>query len=103
MRTAEIQEMEYRHGTPLGTVLYIRMRRRDYRPMDWDEIWENFQDTYPGQWAVQMFPPREELLNEENLYHLFVLEPGADVQGLNIRRKKPTPKVLDMREKGPGW
>lgn len=54
--------------------MYIRIFTSAYRQLTWDEIWETFADRYPGQWAVQFFPPADKLVNQENSYHLFVLE-----------------------------
>jgi hypothetical protein len=46
-------------------------------------VWERFAAAYPGQWAVQMFPPADQLVDGKAVYHLFVCdEPPA---GLNIR------------------
>jgi hypothetical protein len=68
-----IQEMGERNS-PLGDCLYIRVHRMDGKPMGWEEVWERFAKAYPGQWAIQVFPPEDSLVNDFNLYHLFVLE-----------------------------
>ncbi len=78
-----VQEMEHRH-TALGCALYIRIYTNDYRQLSWSEVWDTFADAYPGQWAVEAFPPADQLVDEANIYHLFVLE-DAPV-GLNIKR-----------------
>ncbi len=79
-----VQEMGER-GTALGVALYIKIRTEDYRVLTWSEVWETFADRYPGKWAIQVFPPAERLVDDVNLYHLFVLEdPPA---GLDICRK----------------
>lgn len=67
-----VQEMGYR-PTDLGVALYIRIRTRDDQQLSWPEIWSCFVDRYPDQWAIQMFPPEEELIDNANVYHLFVL------------------------------
>lgn len=71
--SAFVQIMGHR-SSALGPVVYIRIRREDYAPMGWDEIWQTFVDAYPDRWAVQTFPPVEEVVNEANIYHLFVFE-----------------------------
>lgn len=79
-----------RRRTPWGTVRYIKIRRDDERPMRWSEVWATFDRVYPGQWAIEFFPPREELVDEANIYHLFVLdEPpvGFDLREKPERRK----------------
>jgi hypothetical protein len=79
-----VQEMGWR-STQLGTAQYIRIYTVDYRPLGWEEVWEAFAQAYPGHWAVEVYPPADQLVNEQNIYHLFVLE-GEPV-GLNIRRR----------------
>ena len=78
------QEIDTR-GTPLGPVRYVRFYRDDDKPVGWRELWEAFAERYPDQWAIQLFPPANELINEANVYHLWVLD---DVpENLNIARK----------------
>jgi len=69
--------------TSWGTVRYIRVSRDDELPMTWPEIWATFERVYPGQWAIQFFPPQVELVDSANIYHLFVLE-GPPPEGFNI-------------------
>jgi hypothetical protein len=38
--------------------------------------------VYPNTWAVQMFPPESDAVDNANKYHLFVLE--TPPKGLNI-------------------
>src|SRR5271154_1529665 len=70
---ASIQEMGERL-TSFGVANYIKIRRHDEKPMSWRAVWKAFASTYPGSWAVQMFPPVSELIDEVNVYHLFVLQ-----------------------------
>lgn len=51
--------------------------------MAWSEVHDAFQEAYPGRWAVQVFPPRDRLVDGKAVYHLFVL-PEAP-QGLDLR------------------
>lgn len=78
-----VSEMGHRR-TALGDALYIRIRTEDYRPLTWREVWDTFADRYPGKWAVQCFPPAEELVDEVNMYHLFVLDEPP--HGFNINK-----------------
>lgn len=78
-----IKERGYRESC-LGRVLQIKIFAPGYRPLTWREVWEAFAETYPGQWAVQCFPPADELVDGKNVYHLFVCDTPPD--GLNIRR-----------------
>lgn len=76
-----IQEMGFR-VTGLGPVMYIRIYTNDYRQLSWDEVWQTFNDRYPEFWAVQFFPPSDKVVNETNMYHLFILE--GPIQGISI-------------------
>lgn len=80
-----IQEMEERE-TPFGTCLYIRVFTNSYRQLSWSEVWDTFQDAYPGRWACQWFPPSFRVIDEENIYHLFVLPQGIQPRGMDIQR-----------------
>jgi hypothetical protein len=79
-----VQMME-RKGTSFGPALYIRIRTENYRELGWEELYDTFSRAFPGQWAVQFFPPRSELVNDVNCYHLYVLDESPD--GVNIRRR----------------
>lgn len=83
LENAFVQELGYRQ-TQFGPCLYLRIRRYDDQPMSWREVWNTFAELYPGQWAVQFFPPAGELVDEANIYHLFVLE--EEPVGVNIKR-----------------
>lgn len=76
------QEMGQR-STSFGVVEYIRIYTDNYRQLSWPEVWEAFASRYPDRWAVQMFPPRSELIDEQNIYHLFIL-PETPI-GVNIK------------------
>src|ERR1017187_3695440 len=67
------------------------------RQLSWEEIWYSFEEKYPGKWAIQVFPPKEYLLNDSHTYHLYVLE--KEPQGFNLLllgndKKKGTWEVL---------
>jgi hypothetical protein len=69
--------------TPLGRVRQIKIYAPGYRALAWREVWERFAAAYPGQWAVQMFPPADRLVDGKAVYHLFVCEDAPS--GLDIR------------------
>jgi len=73
-----------RRSSCLGEVLYIKICARGYRRLAWREVWECFAAAYPGKWAVQCFPPTDELIDGKAVYHLFVCD--VEPWGLNIRR-----------------
>jgi hypothetical protein len=81
------QDMGMRR-TALGQVRYIKVRTPSERPLSWTEIWKAFSGMYPGQWAVEAFPPEEELVDEANIYHLFILEDFPGGAGFNINRRR---------------
>lgn len=66
-----------------GPVLQLKVFAEGYPVLTWREVWEAFADRYPGRWAVQVFPPRERLLDGKAVYHLFVLD--GEPTGLDLR------------------
>jgi len=70
--------------TDLGPALQIEIYEPGYRALSWREVWEKFQETYPGRWAVQCFPPAGALVDGKAVYHLWVLSKAP--RGLDIRR-----------------
>lgn len=85
---ASVQTMGER-ATSFGRLTYLRIYRDDDKPMSWREVWETFQNVYPGRWAIEMFPPESELVDEANVYHLFMLPEGDEPAGVNIRFSAP--------------
>ena len=77
-----VRERGYRESC-LGRVLQLKVFRQGYVPMSWREVWDAFSERYPGRWAVQCFPPADQLVDGKAVYHLFVL--GGEPVGLNIR------------------
>lgn len=80
---AFVQEMGHRY-TSIGSVLYIKIRIRGNRCLSWAEVWRTFESAYPDQWAIQFFPPKDQLVDEVNIYHLFVLDEapiGVNING----------------------
>lgn len=67
----------------LGTVRLLKVFAPGYPNLTWHEVWEAFTEAYPGQWAVQVFPPQEQLVDSKAVYHLFVLD--QEPVGLNLR------------------
>ncbi len=75
--------LDYR-DTRLGRVLHIQISRVDGKRMGWRQILKVMHASYPGQWAVQVFPPEGHVLDMIHAYHLFVL-PGKP-EGLALGR-----------------
>lgn len=80
-----VQEIGTRQ-TVLGPVQHIHICTHDYRRLSWDEVWETFTNRYPGKWAVQFFPPTAQMVDQTNIYHLYVLE--DEPLGFNVHPSK---------------
>lgn len=63
-----------RRQTACGEALYVRIHRKDMAVMGFRELWETFERLYPGKWALQVFPPKNRLLDQANKYHLYVYD-----------------------------
>lgn len=63
-----------RRTTSIGSMTRLRIYTNDYRQLSWEEVWEAFTAIYPNRWAVQFFPPAQKLVNDTNIYHLFMLD-----------------------------
>lgn len=63
-----------RRGTPLGATTYLQISSPDGRRLGFEEVWQAFQVVHPGRWAIQFFPPSDQFVNEENIYHLWMLD-----------------------------
>jgi len=72
-----------RRDSCLGPVLQLKIFAPGYTPLSWSEVWEAFAEAYPGRWAVQCFPPADELVDSKAVYHLWVCE--TEPWGLNVR------------------
>jgi hypothetical protein len=66
----------------LGRVLQLKIHAPAYRPLSWREVWDAFAARYPGRWAVEVFPPADQLVDGKAVYHLFVLD--KEPAGLNL-------------------
>ena len=77
-----LRQIETRDSS-LGRVTWVKIHAPGYRPCTWREVWEKFAESYPGKWAVQAFPPADQLVDGKAMYHLFVCDEAP--KGLNIR------------------
>jgi hypothetical protein len=60
--------------TAFGPCFRWRVHRDDKAPMGFEELWKVFQQSCPGTWGVQSFPPGDRLLNCANKYHIMVFD-----------------------------
>jgi hypothetical protein len=59
-----------------GELTYLKIYTPDYRRLGWLEVWQAFADIYPGRWALELYPPADELVNDAHVYHLWLLPEG---------------------------
>jgi hypothetical protein len=65
----------YRFGTSTGEVTHLVVRRHDMKPIrSWEDM-QRIKDELvgPERVAVEVYPPRSQLIDEAELYHLWVL------------------------------
>jgi hypothetical protein len=77
------------HETSMGRATYVAITRPDGRAMSWREVYDCFSEVYPDKWAVQFFPPKDELVDRVNMYHLYVLDTppeGVNIKPVNSKR-----------------
>ncbi len=58
---------------PCGLVTHLKIYTPDYQRLSWLQVWQAFTDVYPGRWAMELYPPAEELVNDAHVYHLWLL------------------------------
>jgi hypothetical protein len=58
---------------PWGEVARLKVYTSDYRRLSWLQVWQAFQGAYPNRWALELYPPAEELVDEAHVYHLWLL------------------------------
>ena len=58
------------------TFTHLKIYTLDYQPLSWEQVWQAFVAVYPERWAIEFFPPAEELVNDAHVYHLWLLPEG---------------------------
>jgi len=86
-----------RRPTPMGEARYVRIHRSDKAPMGFRELWDVFARYYPSCWAVQVFPPRDRLLDQAHKYHLFVYDTPLSSLDLTEPAPKGTVSIVQQR------
>ena len=71
--TPLVQTLEHFYTPPFGHVTYLKVYTSDYQPLSWTEIWQAIHDIYPNRWAIQLFPPAQDLIDDAAVYHLWLL------------------------------
>lgn len=74
--------------SPWGEVTRLKVYTSDYRRLSWLQVWQAFQGAYPGRWALELYPPAAELVDEAHVYHLWLLPEGwRPPKGMNLAAK----------------
>jgi hypothetical protein len=82
--------------TPAGPAVHLWIRRHDgARLRDWADL-QRIKDELVGaeRVAVEVVPARESLVDDANMYHLWVLPPGFELPfSLKATTQEETPDV----------
>lgn len=88
MTSALVQTVETFHTPQWGSVTYLKVYTPDYKRLSWQQVWQAFTDVYPDRWAIELYPPAEELVNDAHVYHLWMLpEGGMPPDRMNLAAK----------------
>jgi len=83
-----VQTLEAVRVPQWETCLHLKIYTPDYQLLSWEQVWQAFIDVYPDRWAVEFFPPTKALVNDANVYHLWLLPEGYEPPGsLNLAHK----------------
>lgn len=52
--------------------LWIRTKHPVGKDISWSEKQRIKEDFFPGRWAQEQFPPKSDLVDDANMYHLYV-------------------------------
>ena len=73
---AIVQTLETVPAPPWETLTYLKIYTPDYQPLSWSQVWQAFAAVYPKRWAIELYPPVEDLVNDAHVYHLWLLPEG---------------------------
>jgi hypothetical protein len=69
----QVQTVADFYTPPWGMVTYLRIYTPDYKRLSWLQVWRAFTSVYPERWALELYPPAPELVNDAHVYHLWML------------------------------
>jgi len=72
----QVQTVATFHTSQWGMVTYLKVYTPDYKRLSWLQVWQTFTEVYPDRWAIELYPPAEELVNDEHVHHLWMLPAG---------------------------
>ena len=62
-----------------GGIDHLLVRRHDAQPIhDWKALLGVVHELYPGRWAYECFPPEGKVVDQANIYHLWVMPDGEE-------------------------
>lgn len=82
----EVQCLETSFPHIDGPVFHIKVRRRDGRSgISWDDL-QTIKNSVvsPAAWAIELYPPQSEVVDELNMRHLWVMPTDHPLP--NLRR-----------------
>jgi hypothetical protein len=88
------------HETPFGRVKQLYIGRQDKRPIrDWYTLqWVKNQVCGSNAEAVEIFPPQSRLVDDANIYHLWVLPDGYSLPFGMRRDEAKNPLPMEAKE-----
>ena len=83
-----VQTLETVVTAAWGELTRLKIYTPDYRPLSWLAVWQAFAEIYPGRWALELYPPAGDLVNDAHVYHLWLFPPDWEPpQDLNLARR----------------
>lgn len=80
------------HLTPVGFVDHLMVRRHDDQPIqswkDLQKIKNELTDEGPKRIGVQVFPREDQLVDQANMYHIYVYPKGHQLP-FNLKDQNP--------------
>lgn len=73
-----VQTLETFYTPPWGEITRLRIYTPDYQKLSWLQVWQAFAEIYPDRWALELYPPASELVNDAHVYHLWLLPDGCE-------------------------
>jgi len=76
MNNTFVQTVETFRTPPWGKITHLKIYTPDYKRLSWQQVWQAFAAVYPDRWAIELYPPAAELVNDAHVYHLWLLPEG---------------------------
>ncbi|NJN53677.1 MAG: hypothetical protein HC804_02325 [Anaerolineae bacterium] len=84
----QVQTLETINMPLWGEVTHLKIATPEYTQLTWVQVWQAFTAVYPDRWAIELYPPVTDLVNEARVYHLWMLpEAWRPPQGMNLAQK----------------